>query len=182
MEIIKICKLHGELTIDQVWHDSKYYRCKECTSIKNKEAYKKHREKRLTYVAEYKKNNRDKINAWARNDRLINKEKYKEQYKLGYKKRPYTKRFGEILKKRGITFAQYNEILLKQGNKCAICQKHETRKCSKTSNILRLCIDHCHKTNKVRGLLCSNCNSGIGKLGDSIEQLQSAINYLQEYK
>lgn len=42
-------------------------------------------------------------------------------------------------------------------------------------------IQHCHNTGKVRGLLCSNCNNGMGKLGDSIERLESVINYLKKY-
>ena len=181
MKIYKICKKQGELTLEQVWQDTKYYRCKECTALKNAQAYQKHKEKRLLYAINYGKENRDKKNAWARNDRLINKEKYKEAFKKGYKQRPYNKRFGEILKKRGITFEQYNEMLAVQDNKCAICLKIETCKDPRNDYVRRLSIDHCHITNKTRGLLCSNCNSGMGKLGDSIEHLQAAINYLKRY-
>lgn len=42
----------------------------------------------------------------------------------------------------------------------------------------RLCIDHCHKTSKVRGILCSRCNSGLGMFRDNIEYLAEAIKYL----
>lgn len=60
----------------------------------------------------------------------------------------------------------------KQNNSCAICFKENTK----------LCIDHDHKTNKVRGLLCTQCNTGIGFLRDDIQILNSAINYLKTQK
>jgi len=44
----------------------------------------------------------------------------------------------------------------------------------------RLCIDHSHDTNKFRGWLCNNCNGGIGMLGDTLEGVQNAINYLTD--
>jgi hypothetical protein len=43
----------------------------------------------------------------------------------------------------------------------------------------RPCVDHCHTTNKVRGLLCSNCNKGLGHFFDNIESLNQAITYLR---
>lgn len=42
----------------------------------------------------------------------------------------------------------------------------------------RACIDHDHKTGLVRGILCSNCNAGLGKLGDDVEGLERALRYL----
>ncbi len=43
-----------------------------------------------------------------------------------------------------------------------------------------LSVDHCHKTNVVRGLLCNECNSGLGKFKDNIDVMASAISYLQQ--
>jgi len=64
-------------------------------------------------------------------------------------------------------------MLIDQNNTCAICDvKHFDTK--------KLHVDHCHSTGKVRGLLCSNCNNGMGKLGDSIERLELVINYLKQ--
>jgi len=66
---------------------------------------------------------------------------------------------------------------LKQNGKCAICKKPETRK---TGNKIReLSIDHCHKTGKVRGLLCDSCNNGLGRFKDSVKLLESALKYLK---
>jgi hypothetical protein len=78
-----------------------------------------------------------------------------------------------ILKTRRITESEYLNMWSKQEGKCAICGIPEHR-CSKG----KLFIDHNHVTNKVRGLLCSNCNSGIGFLKDNIGTLLKAIEYL----
>lgn len=55
-------------------------------------------------------------------------------------------------------------------NVCMICRS--------TKNI---CIDHCHYTGAVRGLLCRQCNLGLGMLGDNLYGLQLAINYLESF-
>lgn len=77
------------------------------------------------------------------------------------------------LRKYGITPDQYKAMSEAQNHKCAICQKPETTK--------HLAVDHCHKTGKVRGLLCQVCNTSIGKFRDSIELLTSAIAYLNAH-
>jgi hypothetical protein len=74
----------------------------------------------------------------------------------------------------GITLEQWNEIFDRQNGCCAICGKHNSQ--LKKS----LHVDHCHETNKVRGLLCSKCNRAIGNFNDDINLLQKAINYLHE--
>lgn len=71
----------------------------------------------------------------------------------------------------GLTEDQYDEILKSQGGLCAICKSRS----SKT-----LCVDHCHKLNVVRGLLCNNCNIGLGSFKDNKDSLSSAIEYLSE--
>jgi hypothetical protein len=73
----------------------------------------------------------------------------------------------------GLTWAQYEEILSKQNGKCAICKKA----CSTGK---RLGVDHDHTTNKIRGLLCCNCNLGLGKLGDDIKSIRKVLQYLED--
>lgn len=87
-------------------------------------------------------------------------------------------RKSHIKKTYGITYDEYLEMFAKQGGKCAICdsevlQHGEDR--YKTG-----CIDHCHSTGKVRGILCWDCNVGLGKFKDSIESLRKAITYLED--
>jgi len=69
------------------------------------------------------------------------------------------------------------ELFEKQNHLCAICKKPETRKTRKDGP-LSLAVDHCHTTNKIRGLLCANCNQAIGLFKEDISALRAAIDYL----
>lgn len=73
-----------------------------------------------------------------------------------------------------LTEEQYQSRLERQGGVCAICGE-------KPKNG-RLAIDHIHGTSKVRGLLCSSCNTGLGHFKDDPERLASAIVYLKRKK
>lgn len=76
-----------------------------------------------------------------------------------------------ILKKEyNLTQEQYNMFYIQQKGRCKICNKNS----NKTLNV-----DHCHISSKVRGLLCWNCNIGLGYFKDSIKNLENAINYLK---
>lgn len=81
----------------------------------------------------------------------------------------------EMFKKYGITLLEYKEMEIKQNFKCAICLRPPFGR-NAINN--RFDIDHNHETGKVRGLLCSDCNTSLGKFEDSIERLQRAIAYL----
>lgn len=72
----------------------------------------------------------------------------------------------------GITIQEYKDILSSQNMRCACCG---TKKCSAG---LPFCVDHDHNTGEVRGLLCQACNTSIGKLGDTIEGVRKALDYL----
>lgn len=74
--------------------------------------------------------------------------------------------------KYGMSEEQYNQLLIKQDHKCAICKRPLVGKID---------VDHNHKTNKNRGLLCGKCNKAIGLLDENIILLASAITYLKEY-
>lgn len=79
---------------------------------------------------------------------------------------PYS--YKQQLKSRyGLTVEEYEDMLLKCEGKCEICRQEKP-----------LNVDHCHKTETVRGLLCTPCNTGLGKLGDSKESLLAALKYL----
>lgn len=76
-------------------------------------------------------------------------------------------------KKYGISINDFEALLKFQGGGCALCSKP----ISKLRR--RMNIDHDHKTNKVRGILCSGCNTGLGHLGDTVEGLKKALYYLE---
>ena len=74
--------------------------------------------------------------------------------------------------KYGLTLEEINLIKKAQDNKCAICK----------TELISFVVDHCHTTGKVRGVLCSHCNIGLGNFMDDIAKLHSAIKYLNETK
>lgn len=77
------------------------------------------------------------------------------------------------IRRYGITGQQYVEMLEAQGGGCAICKATESNRSSR-----RLSVDHDHLTGKVRGLLCSRCNHGLGLFRDDPGVLQVARDYL----
>ena len=76
--------------------------------------------------------------------------------------------------KFNISLDEYKEMFIKQDGKCAICSTivpgHKK---------INFAVDHCHKTNKVRGLLCFRCNLGIGYFKDDVYLLNNCIEYLK---
>ncbi len=83
-----------------------------------------------------------------------------------------------MIQKYGLTLDQYKIMHNTQNGLCKICGNCETALQPNGSEIKDLCIDHCHKTNKIRGLLCHNCNAGLGHFFDNVNSLKSAIEYL----
>lgn len=73
-----------------------------------------------------------------------------------------------MFRKYNLTLEEYERRCEAQNNECACCGQRA-----------KLVIDHDHDTGELRGLICSSCNTGIGQLGDSIEGLQRAIDYLR---
>ncbi len=84
------------------------------------------------------------------------------------------------MKKHGLTGEHYNKLLLEQNGVCAICLGNETIERVK-GGYKDLAIDHCHKTGKVRGLLCNKCNYAIGYLKDNPKNAQRAMEYLEKH-
>lgn len=93
--------------------------------------------------------------------------------------------------KYGITVEDYEALRVAQSRRCAICRTHEDdlpaprlgrpRKDGKPpAAAARLVVDHCHTSGRVRGLLCSGCNSAIGHFGESPAAMLAAIRYLGE--
>lgn len=76
----------------------------------------------------------------------------------------------------GITKEEAKLLSQKQNNKCALCLKDLEFKIGFTNSAH---VDHCHATGKVRGILCGNCNTALGKLGDSVESIKKVLKYLE---
>lgn len=79
-----------------------------------------------------------------------------------------------------ISIEEYETLVNQSDSKCFICNLPETAVNSK-GEVRLLSVDHCHTTQKVRGLLCHKCNAGLGYFRDSIENLKNAIQYLENH-
>jgi hypothetical protein len=77
----------------------------------------------------------------------------------------------------GLTFADRVALIDSQDGRCAICQEFLDR-----SNWNKCHVDHCHRTQIVRGILCARCNSGLGKFRDDPTLLEAAIVYLSNVR
>lgn len=77
-------------------------------------------------------------------------------------------------KKYNISPENYDEILMSQRGRCAICELHHTEAYN------GLYVDHSHSTGLVRGLLCRDCNSAIGLLKEDSKRILLALKYLEE--
>ena len=106
-------------------------------------------------------------------------------FKKEYYQRPEVKQKEYIyLMKRyfknkfNITLDEYKKILIEQNGVCAICFNPEYSVHGRSQKPVNLAVDHCHKTGKVRGLLCRSCNQVLGHFKDDVMRFKSAITYL----
>lgn len=81
-------------------------------------------------------------------------------------------RRNRTLRQYGITAEEFNAKLAEQEGRCALCREFR----------YPLNMDHCHARGANRGILCHNCNTGLGLFGDSVETLEMAIEYLKRHK
>ena len=82
----------------------------------------------------------------------------------------------------GITLDDYNKMFNNQKGKCAICRMPETAQRKDKAGPLRLAVDHNHKTNKVRGLLCMKCNVVLGYFEKHQSDITKVSKYLEKHK
>ena len=97
-----------------------------------------------------------------------------KRYRLSVKGKATQCRANRKHRYGGFTDADYDRLLQEQAGHCALCPQTPA-----TSKRGRLSVDHDHKTNKVRGLLCQRCNAALGKLGDNEEGLARALAYVR---
>lgn len=80
----------------------------------------------------------------------------------------------------GMSLEDYDAMLAKQGGGCAICGSKTANESGK-GNSKYLHVDHCHASGKVRGLLCANCNNGIGRFKDEPARMRAAADYVEAH-
>jgi len=115
--------------------------------------------KRKAYKAKYYQDNKEAIQKRRKLNPKVTKEKSKEYY---------------VRYKYGVDMSEIRAYFIVQKGRCAICDIYMDGK----TNGTKPHIDHCHATKNIRGLLCHNCNVGIGHLKDSVDILKKSIKYL----
>jgi len=105
--------------------------------------------------------------------RSKNPQKVKEGIKRNYDNDKDAYRNRSLIYKYNITLEDYNIMLNNQKGLCRVCgiDRMNLRK--------NLSVDHCHKTGKVRGLLCERCNTALGLLKEDIKIMRNLINYME---
>lgn len=145
------------MVYNKAWHEAN----KEKVRGYGRAHYAKNREKVCAYQKAYREANKEKVSArqktWSANLSAERKARIKERRRKLSIKRRY-----------GLAPERYEDVLSAQNGLCAICASPGP-----------LVVDHCHTTGRVRGLLCTLCNVGIGALLDSEANLLSAVAYLK---
>lgn len=101
------------------------------------------------------------------------REARRKHYRENKEKRLAYSRAGHFHRSYGITVEEYDQMLERQNGVCAICDEE----CPSGQ---QLAVDHCHETGRVRGLLCCNCNRGVGLFKDKPKRLLRAAEYLED--
>lgn len=147
--------------------------------LSDEERKRKYRERSAKYRRENPEkwreiDRRAKRKARQNPERILQRLTYQKQYRDENRKTLSDK---ERQRKFGITPERYSELLESQNGACAICKQPETA--TRLGKVKALAVDHCHQSGAIRGLLCADCNTGIGKLKENIDIFNSAIQYLE---
>ena len=159
---MKRCKKCGEskpldaFYREQGCRDGLRPECKTCNLAARKRWYSANREREIARVKAWQQANPEKVNA---------------AHRAGRKADPKRQRDGHLRRTFGLSLAEYDDLLARQGGKCAICGRPPREGSS-------LHVDHDHETGEVRGLLCFRCNGGLGQFAEDGDRLRLAAEYL----
>ena len=160
MTVVKKCKIHGDLSIDK------------CSKVTDKRYVKKSVDR---YICKLCRN--ESIKKYRQKNPIKFQERDKKRASSPHRKKWQRER---NLKNKNCTIDIFEKLKDAQKNKCAICSREETA-LNNAGKIRELSVDHCHKTEKVRGLLCNLCNPMIGYVREDISILENAIKYISTH-
>lgn len=153
---------------DREKYEAKYARHKGLLNERNRDRYANNPEYRTKIQAK-------KTPEWKEQQKRRRREQYRTDPEFREKslasRRGRDQRNEQLKAHYGITLVDYERMLLEQGGACAICGGTATG---------TLHVDHDHNTGAVRGLLCRDCNRGLGCLKDNLDALRQAIKYLEK--
>ena len=139
----------------------------------NRKYYIKNKTKILAEGKIWRGKNKKKLKSYFKKDYKINKKIRDDKCTKWRLRNPEKMRARKLWNRYKITIEDYNTLFNKQKGCCAICNRHQSTLNSP------LHIDHDHTTNKIRGLLCFNCNNALGSFKESPHLLNKAIDYLK---
>lgn len=108
----------------------------------------------------------------------VKRARYQKWAKQNSGRVTFLSRRNALRRKYGLSLEKYDSILASQAGVCAICHAPPTLENCKCGLLV---VDHCHRTGKVRGLLCSNCNSGLGFFKENTQTLLHARCYVYDH-
>jgi hypothetical protein len=113
---------------------------------------------------------RDAREAWAR-DPEASRAKDRVRTRAWRAANPEVARAATRRQRYALTPDAFEQMLVAQGRRCCICGAAEPT-----------CVDHCHATKRVRGILCRKCNAGLGQFDDEPARLRAAAAYIERSK
>lgn len=148
--------------------------CKDCANAHSRAWKREHKDEHKATNERWGAANKERVRAAAAAWREKNRDKMRDlvrrwQQEFPEKVRAKTQRSRWKYQGLDMTPERYKVVLTEQAGVCAICKRPDTR---------ALAVDHSHQTGKVRGLLCGNCNRGLGMFADDPARLAGAISYL----
>ena len=153
--------------------------------------YAKNKERHIANVDAWREKNKDKVKEYHRRYREKHREKLKERINNWNKKnrektreiqKRYRERHREKIKLKQKKSRIKNKYKHCEGSVEELLKEHKglCDSCGEQTN--KICVDHCHNSLVIRGLLCNNCNVGIGFFKDDIIKLHKAIKYLEKHE
>jgi len=149
--------------------------CGHCKEVKDLSEFYKNKSTKDGYAYGCKICSKESLYRW----RITHKKYLKEYDKKirgkgspGFTHRQRTTKNSTLKRLYNLTLEQYEKMLSDQNNSCAVCNE---------PFVGQINVDHDHETGKVRGLLCNQCNYGLGNFKDNQALLYNAINYLRKY-
>lgn len=169
----------GEFGRDMRRSDGLNPYCRECVKAKSRARYGDPdvRRRKAERIQAWRDKNPEKVRQYSKKSRDKNRGRLRSKKAAEYAENKdeiatYL-RCAAFKRKYGITLTQRDSLAAAQGHRCLICLEHE-------SNLdKRLAVDHDHKSGRIRGLLCQNCNFGIGHFGDNPSLLRAAVWYVE---
>jgi hypothetical protein len=147
--------------------------CRTCLKYLPLDAFYRNPTAKSGYQASCKECKKQNVKKWCE----ANPDRVKRAKKKHHGKSWRRRKNNQMRTLYGIDVETYEKLFAEQNGLCAVCKKPETLK--RGDVVVNLSLDHCHTTGKIRGLLCANCNNGMGRFKDDPALLRAAAEYLE---